>query len=359
MVQILSSNSKTRSRGLPLGLGVFHLFRLVAILLGMVGLLIAALGPSLIGTTSSKPSLSAESSLHAGNPLPQQSAAAMPATKENPAIPHVIYFTYKTNILQTRRPRLFYDNVMNTTTKYMQAWNDGNAQLRFLDDNACREAISLAEPKLLFHFNNETKGAYKADICRAAALYNTGGYYFDVDIRVVNPVLLKPDVVFSSVREEIKKKKSFNFFQAFLASAPRHAVIRETLKIMLAYYEGRHELHGWMGVSTMGDGFKAAAANPNEMGKIRILQELKNVPEVEEYYADLPAQDGIGCCCQHIVHDAQERRVYFYSRIVGAGQYCMSQEQFSEYAAKMRQQPKMEAFDGNNKGNLLLKVKKR
>lgn len=135
---------------------------------------------------------------------------------------------------------------MNTTQKYFDAWNnDDNARVEFLDDNACREAIIRAEPNLLVHFNNETKGAYKADICRAAALYNTGGYYFDVDIKVVSAVRLDPDISFSSVREEIKKnKQNFNFFQAFLASAPKHSVMRETLRYMLAYYEGKHKLHG-------------------------------------------------------------------------------------------------------------------
>ena len=355
MVQILSSDSKRRSRRPALGLCIFHLIRAFAILLGMIGLFIAGLGPSMIR----QPSLSAENVLGtdthaAGMPSVQQSVPT--TTKNSPNIPHVIYFTYKTNILQTKEPRLFYDNVMNTASKYMKAWNDEKSQVKFLDDNACREAISEAEPKLLRYFNDEAKGAYKADICRAAALYNSGGYYFDVDIRVVNPVLLESDVSFSSVREEIKKKKSFNFFQAFLASAPKHAVIRETLKVMLAFYEGRHKLHGWMGVSTMGDGFRAAAANPSEMGKIRILQELKNVPEVDGYYADLPSQEGIGCCCQHIVHDAQERMVYFYSRIVGAGQFCMSREQYSEYAKRRR--PEKATVVHGNKGKLL-KIKKR
>lgn len=97
---------------------------------------------------------------------------------------------------------------------------------------------------------------------------------------------------------------------------------------------------GYMGVSTMGDGYKAAAADPKEMGKVRILQELKNVPEVEGYYADLPAQDGIGCCCQHIVHDPKERKVYFYSRIVGAGQFCMTREQYADYVKNFRKQKK-------------------
>lgn len=280
-------------------------FSIVAIILTIIlGVIVSALGPSLIDQPYTV----------------SEAAPTMLTSHTNPTIPHIIYYTYKTNIIETKEPRHFYDNIQNTTDMYFSAWNDPKSRVEFLDDDACRKVIVDADPKLLRHFNNETRGAYKADICRAAALYATGGYYFDIDIRAINPVLLGPNVTFSSVREkEIK-----NFFQAFLASTPGHPVMRETLRIVLAYYEGKHKLHGAMGPSTMGDGFQAASSNSSEMGAVRILRELQNVPNVKGYYADMPPQDGIGCCCQYIVHDPEARKAYFYSRIVGAGKNCLS-----------------------------------
>ena len=329
MVRMASSNAK--SGGASLALCVFHLARIISVGLGLVGLAITMLGqprvvvvPDEQTPTKSPTKVVAETT---------SAILAESAATKSPAIPHIIYFTYKSNILQTKEPTQFYENIMNTTQKYIQGWKDPNAKMVFLDDAGCRKVIEKAEPRLLEHFNNEQKGAYKGDICRVAALLDTGGYYFDVDIKVIEPVLLEDEITFSSVREELKRKKAFNFFQAFLASAPNHPVLRETSRIMLDYYEGRHTLHGFMGVSTMGDGYKAALeSHPDEMKKVRILQELKNVPGVEGYYEDLPQQEGgVGCCCQHIVHDPEERRVYFRSRIVGAGQFCMDAKQYEEY----------------------------
>ena len=41
------------------------------------------------------------------------------------------------------------------------------------------------EPRLVKPFYLERKGEYKADLCRASALYTYGGYYFDVDTGVI------------------------------------------------------------------------------------------------------------------------------------------------------------------------------
>jgi mannosyltransferase OCH1-like enzyme len=355
------ASSNPKGGGASLALCVFHLARLISIGLGLLGLVISVLGSRVAVTipedeaplqqrqqSRQEPqhapppaTIAATKNGDSGGPSSPPKVDAVPTSQAaiSPAIPHIIYFTYESNILQTKEPPQFYDNILNTTQKYIQGWKDPNAKIVFLDDAGCRRVIAKAEPRLLDHFDNERKGAYKGDICRIAALVDTGGYYFDIDIKVIEPLLLGDDIAFSSVREDLnKRKKAFNFFQAFLASAPNHPVLRETIRVTLDYYEGRHTLHGFMGVSTMGDGYKAAlAAYPDEMKKVRILQELKNVPGVEGYYEDLPQQKGgIGCCCQHVVHDPEERRVYFRSRIVGAGQFCMDATQYEEHSGVRR-----------------------
>ena len=40
------------------------------------------------------------------------------------------------------------------------------------------------------------------------------------------------------------------------------------------------------------------------------------------YYPDVPRFDGVGCCCDQICHDPEEKIVYFYARIPGSSKYC-------------------------------------
>ena len=67
-----------------------------------------------------------------------------------------------------------------------------------------------------------------------------------------------------------------NFSQAFIAAAPQHPIFKEALRIMLAYYEGTHKLHGWMGTSTLKDAHDAVPVD--ERGTIRWLHEMQLKP---------------------------------------------------------------------------------
>ena len=168
-------------------------------------------------------------------------------------IPHTMFFTYAHDILATKSPPHFEANIRHTIDAYRTLWGEPDAPVRFLDDDACRAVIERVEPKLVPHFDKETQGMYKADVCRVAALYEEGGYYFDVDIAVIEPLALDADVGFATAFEPQKT----NFFQAFIAAAPRHPILTEALRIMLAYYEGTHKLHGLMGTSTLKDAHDA------------------------------------------------------------------------------------------------------
>ena len=107
------------------------------------------------------------------------------------AIPERMVFTYKSNILESGKPKLYYDNVYATISAYRAQWGHpaddgrgGGADVDFLDDNACRMVVEEVEPQLTPFFDSETRGDHKADICRIAALYKSGGYYFDMDLKV-------------------------------------------------------------------------------------------------------------------------------------------------------------------------------
>ena len=205
-------------------------------------------------------------------------AAAAP-----PRIPRRLIFTYEWNLIAPGEEAPPLDprdpltaNVLQTITKYQRYWDEQDAQLRagsvrggeplvvsFLSDEDCRGVITQAEPRLLQSFDEEERGEYKADICRVAELYLHGGYYFDIDIKVIKPVdfdrldalptdnpnplgqlraldagglaVASPDdlVTFATVLN-----KQGRFFQAFAAALPRHPVLERALEYMVHYYEG-------------------------------------------------------------------------------------------------------------------------
>ena len=258
------------------------------------------------------------------------------------AIPHILYFTHRENILETKEPIHIYDNVMHTISEYRRLWGEPEAPVVFMDDNFCRGAIQKTFPKLVKWFNAERLGMYKADICRVSALYLTGGLYFDVDIRVYEPITLSPKTTFSSSKEAVvfmncdgpcPEAYKFrigahpygknNLFQAWLATSPGHPVLKLAFQKMLDYYERRLDLHGGLGVSTLGDAL--AELMPSlESDSVRLLEEIKNEPHMTVYYPELPEQEGIGTGCRKIVHDPKEGRVYFFSRIPGVDKSCVS-----------------------------------
>lgn len=228
-------------------------------------------------------------------------------------IPHNLIFTYKSHILDMKEPLLFYNNVQNTIDAYRKAWNDPDAPVIFLTDEGCEGMIQKAYPQMLYHFRHERGGALKGDICRIAALYIHGGYYFDVDLEVVTPLILPPTVSFATVQGPIESI----FFQAFVASAPTHPIIARNFEVMHDQYNQRRK-NNLMGCWTMMRAYRDLS--PAERGENVILKELKLGPE--DIYGDLPERLGYGCCCNNLVIDPRDHAPYFYSRIRGYTNRC-------------------------------------
>ena len=72
----------------------------------------------------------------------------------------------------------------------------------------------------------------RSDLCRLVMLYNSGGYYFDTDLAPLAALqrALDPRATFVTVRTSERSLSGGGFFQAFLATAPKHPVIRRSLK---------------------------------------------------------------------------------------------------------------------------------
>ena len=245
----------------------------------------------------------------------------------NSTIPHILWFTYKYNILLSKQPEHLYQNVLNTINAYatsFQEQSDKHAQVTtqvlFLDDQQCYNILERIYPQLASHFLNENNGAFKGDICRVAALYLYGGYYFDVDMGVVTPYIVDDTskTSFVSVRDSDE-----SLFQSFVASTARNPILKEAFKIMMDYYEGRHKTctvqnSCLMGTRTLMDAFQSVTASdygrfPGGSITTVLLRQDQLRPNL---YPALPRHKRPGC--NFIVHDPQHKVVHFYSRIEGS-----------------------------------------
>ena len=322
-------------------------------------------------------------------------------------IPKIMIFTHQTNLLDPEKadPKAaarYLGNILNTIQFYQQAWtttgnlqedeeeddgvgetfyssnnnstrggddeyNDSFRGVWFLDNDECTNVLEDIHPYLVHYLHNEPRGDYRGDICRAAALYVTGGYYFDVDLKVLNeqaPVQFPASTTFSSV---VMLDGSLSaYFQAFLAASPRNPIVYDSLSIMLRYYAKQDnrtnlllELRRNQTIRTAGMAVrnmeqfgligpfatKAAYENVIRNGRrdhgnkftpqepVFLAEQLMDSKERRQKFPDLHYQDdGVGCCCNYLVHDGS--RPYFFSRMVGAGPLCEFPNQTNTIATK-------------------------
>jgi mannosyltransferase OCH1-like enzyme len=247
------------------------------------------------------------------------STSRLPPAYQNSSVPSILYFTYKNNILETKEPKHFYSNVLKTITQYNESMK-GEAQVRFLDDSDCRMILQRVAPDLLEPFDQEERGMIKADLCRTAALTETGGFYFDVDLEVIEPVTLGPDETFSSVYEVWNT----GLFQAFLAATQRHPVLERTLELFKDYYDGSYLVNNsageWLGTKATGSALRWYLTTNMTAGQPVMLQELPpdSVGKIARrnhlrYPRGFHGACNVGC--------ALDKRLYFWSRIRGS-QHC-------------------------------------
>jgi hypothetical protein len=230
-------------------------------------------------------------------------------------IPRRLLFTYKSNILERKEPPAFYHNVQRTISKYREAWGEPDAPVWFLDDDDCRASIYAAKPNLLTYFDWEIDGSWKADICRVAALYLTGGYYFDIDMEVVNTWIPNRNVAFATVEEP----DGTDFFQSFLASEKEGRLMGEALDQMLIFYEkSKTRKDMLLGPATLKWAYESVPIG--ERGETVILQEERAILDVKT--DALSRVEGVGFGCDYVVMDPATNERIFYSRIVGAGAGC-------------------------------------
>jgi mannosyltransferase OCH1-like enzyme len=276
----------------------------------------------------------------------------------NGMIPHILLFTYSHNILETKEPSAYYKNVQNTIKKYRQAWKEPNATVVFLDDIECLALIKQHEPRLVKPYQQEPYGAHKGDMCRTVALYQTGGYYFDVDIEVLEPLVPK-----NSNQTNTTFITSWNsggpsskgFFQAVLCVTPKNPIISATIQSMVhdwyyneeviskfrdSWYQEEQQQVGGSIMPVFNERVFFSKPYQNELQKLHahflgpstlwkawqgstttsqwLLEEIDLRRHRPQVYPKLKRQETFGSWgCNYLVHDPNDRTPYFYSRIRG------------------------------------------
>ena len=198
----------------------------------------------------------------AGDPPPGPGGATTATVlRRRHAIPPILIFTYRTDLINAPPPPPSSDPAddggeddaaLSENVRSVISLHPG-ASVRFLDDAGCLDSIRAAlgpGTKLAAYFSAEGRGMYKADICRGAALYETGGLYFDVDIEarmsLFDVVDVGTEFVTTLVHEDSNHRGGF--FQAFIGSTGGHPILRRYLELFVDYYEGRVDVRGPLGV---------------------------------------------------------------------------------------------------------------
>ncbi|KAL7565506.1 hypothetical protein ACA910_012242 [Epithemia clementina (nom. ined.)] len=117
-------------------------------------------------------------------------------------------------------------NTTTTTTTKPRIW--------FLEDTNCARVIRRVEPKLVPFFEMEPIGKYCGDVCRAAALYLLGGYYFDIDMKAIQPYVPSSLAITFDMAMAESQELHFN---SIMVAAPRHPILYWSLQIMLQLYQ--------------------------------------------------------------------------------------------------------------------------
>jgi len=268
------------------------------------------------------------------------------------AIPNIVLFTHFANLLDVAPPqnpewspaKNLEIKVLSANVHHAAKMHPG-ATARFLTDDDCIESIKAVmgnDTELVRFFRKEKEGMYKADLCRGAALWQTGGLYFDVDLGVrINMFdLLKPETDFATVEVYKNSKLAGSFFQAFMAASPQHPVIHRYIELFLDFYKGKLKgVKRFVGVVLLKKAYdEIVLKDPSQVNRSEIWHEYKYVA------GDMPGVPeptwGTRMQCKMVVVtslDQGNKTVPFYSRVADT-RMCPSAEEIERQQQRDKQQ---------------------
>jgi len=142
------------------------------------------------------------------------------------------------------------------------------------------------------------------------------------------------------------------FFQAFIVSTPKHPILKKTFDVMVDYYNNdtKRNSREHMGVITLGKAYNdlrvsllsstaaintedkknnnnaavATSVDNNKNDKLLLYFQTSKllgealITDTNKEYWGYSLQNGIGCCCNYVVHDSIQKIPYFFSRFPSA-----------------------------------------
>lgn len=330
-------------------------------------------------------------------------------TRHSHVIPNTLIFTHSINLLTYKPPSntsnkiiskeqqvdmdellALQANVYHTINLYP------NANVRFLTDEDCIRSLQTVlgqKSPLITFFQKESEGMYKADICRGAALYETGGLYFDVDVGVRTNLfeksqeeeegktnwILFPNTTFVTSLVHRQSNHIGNFFQAFMGTTSHHDIIKRYLKLFQQYYEGQltRPIHkGPLGVILLRQAFDDIILLDNDVGGSKNKLQLgpKTIDTIQygriqlwqeilydtKYFSNvLPAPTwGTRRACHFVVVANRHfpLQVPFYSRIEGSRMCRNSTSTKKEKAKDVHHHKKKEKQAKLSKDEMIVKT---
>ena len=140
-------------------------------------------------------------------------------------------------------------------------------------------------------------------------------------MQVVKPLTIASDTTFVSPFEYPGGGKIRGFFCSFIAIAPRHHILKITFKLLLKHYQqhgfGKEFENSYLSSGFLFTSYKQFADNSTNKAEWPLDTALEETRLSRWNYPSFPRLDGVGCCCDFVVHNKTERDIYFYSRIVG------------------------------------------
>lgn len=281
-------------------------------------------------------------------PIIQERHNMSNTTKISP-IPNILIFTYSKNLWSESSNLDDEEVVLAANVRHSVQRHSPDTQVIFLTDDDCIASLRKVFPSLISHFQNESKGMFKADICRGAALYETGGIYLDVDVGVRHDLWsqLAPSTEFFTARVHRQSKWLGHFFQAILGAAPKSPIIYEYLRLFHDYYIGKEKVSSKapLGVVLLKRAWDNIYNTTTQLPATELWQEILYHPDIFPNLVPAPTWGTRRACHFVVVSKAHTNAT---AELWDAKGHLFSIPAYSRVGGS-RMCPLLNATDGNNK----------
>lgn len=260
-------------------------------------------------------------------------------------IPYRVSFTGKIDVRKAQGT--MGDNVRNTIAML------GFRDVAFYTDDMCVTLLRTMEktahefrgvPLLQAFTFHKLDGRVRSDVCRLAALWDRGGYYFDNDLVLLDDSVVRrvaPTTTFATVTTvRWLFDNPPGLFNAFLACAPRHPVVRSALILharwpKMTVDETRRVTRSTagpnIGTVLLRDALRSVAGDAAVFecertgycgGGVQLFREVALEPEGEYAAPGLCVMCDVTHACNFAVADVPSGDVFLKSRVAAADVPC-------------------------------------